>query len=284
MTLTLYYHPLSSFCWKVLVALYDAELPFRAQLVDLGNASERDALCKLWPPGRFPVLLDDEVVVPESSIIIEHLAQRHAAARSLVPVDPEAALRVRARDRLFDLDLHVPRQKICSAIDFAPPTSAIHSASRPRGDSFARATRSSRISSPATRGRAARRSRSLIAPPHPRCGTATASSRSAKRSRARGRTSRDCVRGRRSRACSRRPSRIGRCFPPELRAHERAAVARFLALRADRDHAVRWLEMVVAVGWQLQQEPLLVPDLFGMNLAAEAAEPAVRRVPEQGRQ
>jgi glutathione S-transferase len=112
MTLTLYYHPLSSFCWKVLVALYDAELPFRAQLVDLGNASERDALCKLWPPGRFPVLHDDEVVVPESSIIIEHFAQRHAAARSLVPVDPEAALCVRARDRLFDLDLHVPMQKI----------------------------------------------------------------------------------------------------------------------------------------------------------------------------
>jgi len=112
MTLTLYYHPLSSYCWKALVALYEAAVPFRAQLVDLGNTREREALCKLWPPGRFPVLHDGDLVVPESSILIEHLAQRHAAARSLVPVDPDAALRVRARDRLFDLDIHVPMQKI----------------------------------------------------------------------------------------------------------------------------------------------------------------------------
>lgn len=111
MTATLYFHPLSSYCWKVLVALYEAAVPFRAQLVDLGNASERDALCKLWPPGRFPVWHDGERAIAESSIIIEHLAQHHAGARSLVPVDP-AALRVRARDRLFDLDIHNPMQKI----------------------------------------------------------------------------------------------------------------------------------------------------------------------------
>ena len=83
MSLTLHYHPLSSFCWKALIALYENGVPFTPKLVDLGNPAERAALLKLWPIGKFPVLQDDArgEVVPESSVVIEYL-DRHYPGRS----------------------------------------------------------------------------------------------------------------------------------------------------------------------------------------------------------
>jgi glutathione S-transferase len=59
MSLTLHFHPLASFCWKALIALYENDTPFAPNMVDLGNAAERAALLKLWPIGKFPVLRDD---------------------------------------------------------------------------------------------------------------------------------------------------------------------------------------------------------------------------------
>ncbi|HAR27265.1 MAG TPA: glutathione S-transferase, partial [Bradyrhizobium sp.] len=37
MSLTLHYHPLSSFCWKALVALYENGAPFTPHMVNLGD-------------------------------------------------------------------------------------------------------------------------------------------------------------------------------------------------------------------------------------------------------
>ena len=59
MSLTLHFHPLASFCWKALIALYENDIPFTPNLVDLGNPAERAALVKLWGIGKFPVLRDD---------------------------------------------------------------------------------------------------------------------------------------------------------------------------------------------------------------------------------
>jgi glutathione S-transferase len=114
MSLKLYYHPLSSFCWKALVALYENDTPFEPVLVDLSNAAERAAFLKLWPIGKFPVLQDEtrEWMVPESSIIIEYLAQHYPGRTKLVPDDADLARQVRMRDRFFDLNLQVPMQKI----------------------------------------------------------------------------------------------------------------------------------------------------------------------------
>ncbi|MEJ0025509.1 MAG: glutathione S-transferase family protein [Rhizomicrobium sp.] len=114
MALRLHCHPLSSFCWKVLVALYENGTPFEPVLVDLGKEADRDAFYKLWPIGKFPVLEDTarEWMVPESSIIIEYLDQHHAGPTTLVPADRDAARQMRMRDRFFDLYIHVPMQKI----------------------------------------------------------------------------------------------------------------------------------------------------------------------------
>ncbi|HET6555246.1 MAG TPA: glutathione S-transferase family protein [Dyella sp.] len=114
MSLTLYMHPLASFCHKPLIALYENGTPFRAHQVDLGNAQERAAFYKLWPIGRFPLLHDAtrDCLVPESSIIIEYLDQRYRGPVTLIPDDPDLAREVRLRDRFFDIYVNETMQKV----------------------------------------------------------------------------------------------------------------------------------------------------------------------------
>jgi len=114
MALKLYMHPLSSFCWKTLVALYENDTPFEPHIVDLGDAASRAEFLKVWPLGKFPVLRDDvrDRTVPESSTIIEYLAQHYPGRTALVPADVDLARQVRLRDRFFDLYVHQPMQKI----------------------------------------------------------------------------------------------------------------------------------------------------------------------------
>jgi glutathione S-transferase len=113
MALSLYFHPLASYCWKVLIALYENETPFTPLLVDLGDAQQRAAFYKLAPLGKFPVLADDANgrTVPESSIIIEYLAARYPGSTLLIPQDPDLALEARLQDRFFDHYVHEAMQK-----------------------------------------------------------------------------------------------------------------------------------------------------------------------------
>jgi glutathione S-transferase len=114
MSLTLHYHPLASFCWKALIALYENDIPFTPNSVNLGDATERAALLKLWPIGKFPVLRDEArgETVPESSIIIEYLDTHYPGRTRFIPENPDLALQARLRDRFYDLYVHLPMQKI----------------------------------------------------------------------------------------------------------------------------------------------------------------------------
>jgi glutathione S-transferase len=114
MSLTLHFHPLASFCWKALIALYENDIPFKPNLVDLGNPAERAALLELWPIGKFPVLRDEarDQTVPESSIIIEYLDRHYPGRTKFIPADPDLAWQTRLRDRFYDLYVHLPMQKI----------------------------------------------------------------------------------------------------------------------------------------------------------------------------
>ncbi len=114
MTLKLYYHPLSSFCWKTLIALYENDTPFEPVLVNLGDEKSRADFLAIWPIGKFPVIRDEsrDWMIPESSIIIEYLAQHYPGRSKLLPADPDVARQVRMRDRFFDLYIHVPMQRI----------------------------------------------------------------------------------------------------------------------------------------------------------------------------
>jgi glutathione S-transferase len=114
MSLTLHFHPLASYCWKPLIALYENGTPFVPNLVDLGNEAERAALLKLWPIGKFPVLRDEarDRTVPESSVIIEYLDRHYPGTTQFIPGDTDLALQTRLRDRFYDLYLHLPMQKV----------------------------------------------------------------------------------------------------------------------------------------------------------------------------
>ena len=114
MSLILHYHPLSSFCHKVLVALYEKEVPFVPHPVDLGDAVQRAAFRQLWPIGKFPVLRDEARArtVPESTIIIEYLQEHFPGKVKLLPEAPGLALETRRLDRLLDLYVHLPMQRV----------------------------------------------------------------------------------------------------------------------------------------------------------------------------
>lgn len=113
--LTLYMHPLASYCWKVLLALYESDTPFTPKIIDLSDPAQRAELLRVSPFARFPVLHDHarDMIVPESSIIIEHL--------KLVPTD---ALEIRARDRFFDQYVMDPMGRLVRA-RFQPTDASI---------------------------------------------------------------------------------------------------------------------------------------------------------------
>jgi glutathione S-transferase len=112
MSLTLYAHPLSAYCWKVLIALYENGTPFSYRTID--NAAVHAELEALWPLKKFPVLKDDGAAIIESSVIVEHLMLRHPGARRLIPDGIDAALKVRFMDRFFDNYIMTPMQKLVS--------------------------------------------------------------------------------------------------------------------------------------------------------------------------
>jgi len=110
--LTLYAHPFSSYCQKVLIALYENATPFTFRMLNHDDAQVMAELASLSPFKRFPVLVDDGRTVLESSIIIEHLGLRHPGPARLIPQDAAAALDVRMMDRFFDTYVNTPQQKI----------------------------------------------------------------------------------------------------------------------------------------------------------------------------
>jgi glutathione S-transferase len=110
MPLTLYAHPFSSYCQKVLTALYENGTAFAYRKLE--DAESMAELEKLWPLRRFPVLVDGDRTVLEASVIIEYLELHHPGRVRLLPADPRAALEVRMMDRFFDNYVSTPQQRI----------------------------------------------------------------------------------------------------------------------------------------------------------------------------
>jgi glutathione S-transferase len=108
----LYAHPFSSYCQKVLIALYENATPFDYRVLSPEDPDTGKELAALWPLNRFPVLWDEGRTVVEASIIIEHLALHHPGPVQLVPDDARAALEIRMMDRFFDNYVSTPLQKI----------------------------------------------------------------------------------------------------------------------------------------------------------------------------
>ena len=108
----LYAHPFSSYCQKVLIALYENDTPFEFRMLSPDDQQVAAEFEALWPLKRFPVLADEGRTVLEASIIIEHLGLHHPGPVRLIPEDARAALDVRMMDRFFDNYVSTPLQKI----------------------------------------------------------------------------------------------------------------------------------------------------------------------------
>jgi glutathione S-transferase len=112
MPLALYAHPFASYCQKALIALYENATPFEFKMLGPETPQNFEALKRLWPIGKFPVLDDDGTVVFEATSIIEHLALHYPGPVRLIPDSQTIALDVRMMDRVFDNYVMTPMQRI----------------------------------------------------------------------------------------------------------------------------------------------------------------------------
>ena len=95
-------HPFSSYCQKVLIALWADDTPFEYRMLDEEHPENMVELKRRWPFGQFPLLIDNGETVVETTPIIEHLQARHSGLNRWIP-DGDAGRRVRFLDRFFDL-------------------------------------------------------------------------------------------------------------------------------------------------------------------------------------
>ena len=110
MSLALYGHPFSSYTQKVLVALYENGTPFEFRCLGPDTPQHAAEWLRRWPLRKFPLLVDGERNVVETSVIVEYLQLVHPGPVRLLPADPMPALEVRFLDRFFDLHVMSPVQ------------------------------------------------------------------------------------------------------------------------------------------------------------------------------
>src|SRR5512132_2590405 len=73
MSLVLYGHPFSSYTQKALIALYENDVAFEFRCIDAEHPQHAQEWLRRWPMAKFPLLVDGERTVVETSIIIEYL-------------------------------------------------------------------------------------------------------------------------------------------------------------------------------------------------------------------
>lgn len=101
----LYYHPISTYSQKVLIAFYEKGIEFEPSIVNMMDPEARAEYCKVYPLGKVPCLIvDDDHMIPESSIIIEYIDRK--AKPRLIDGDSEQTRKIRFKDRMLDLYLN----------------------------------------------------------------------------------------------------------------------------------------------------------------------------------
>ena len=99
---TVYDHPLSAYGQKVKIALLEKGVPFEAPLPDaIGSGATSGAFAEASPRGEVPALIDGEVKVFDSSVILEYIEDRWPEP-PLLPVAPSERARVRMLEDAMD--------------------------------------------------------------------------------------------------------------------------------------------------------------------------------------
>ncbi len=103
----LYYHPISTYSQKVLIAFYEKGIEFEPNIVNLMDPNDLAKYRAVYPMGKMPCLvLDDDHLIPESSIIIEYIDGM--AEPRLIDGNNEQTRKIRFKDRMFDFYLNDP--------------------------------------------------------------------------------------------------------------------------------------------------------------------------------
>lgn len=98
----LYHYPDCPFCQKVRVVLAEKDLEYERVLVDLRKGEQKaPEFLKLNPYGKVPVLIDEDVVVYDSTIINEYLDEEYPNP-PLMPDDSAGRARVRLLEDFAD--------------------------------------------------------------------------------------------------------------------------------------------------------------------------------------
>ncbi len=105
-------HPFSSYTWKGEIALIEKGADYAFRPIDPDHPDNYAELQRHSASGKFPLLIDAGTALFEASIIIEYLDRKYPNAPHLIPADPEAALRVRLLDRVFDNHVMTPVQAV----------------------------------------------------------------------------------------------------------------------------------------------------------------------------
>lgn len=88
MAITLHYGSGSPFAWKVWLALEHKQLPYELKVLSFDRGDTRSPeFLALNPRGKVPTLVDGDLVLWESAVILEYLEDRYPE-RPLLPKDP----------------------------------------------------------------------------------------------------------------------------------------------------------------------------------------------------
>jgi glutathione S-transferase len=100
--LKLYDYPDCPFCQKVRVILAEKDLEYEKIFVDLRKQEQKSPdFLRLNPYGKVPVLIDEEEVVYDSTVINEYLEDEYPLPR-LMPEDSQGRARVRLLEDYCD--------------------------------------------------------------------------------------------------------------------------------------------------------------------------------------
>ncbi|MCG6878584.1 MAG: glutathione S-transferase family protein [Deltaproteobacteria bacterium] len=112
--LTLYHHGSSTCAAKVRFALEEKQLSWEGQYVDILKGEQfNEGYLALNPKGVVPLLIDGDLVLPESTVICEYLEDRYPD-NSLMPASAQSKAKVRLWTKAVDEELH----PACSAITY----------------------------------------------------------------------------------------------------------------------------------------------------------------------
>lgn len=115
MSIELFGHPFSSYTWKTLIPLYANGTAFEFREFTPFDPVDTAYLQRVHPAGKFPILVDGDTTVIESTAIVEYLAVHHPGSAPLIPANPADAVVTRMLDRVFDNYVMANVQRVVSA-------------------------------------------------------------------------------------------------------------------------------------------------------------------------